>query len=449
MVPLIAGRIPLVRRPKAPGLPLEQRLTELGALTALPAGASHRDQVARASAVLNYAALIASDTAMPNLAFQLCWRQYEVFAAAGYLIGDIAVMALMPVVNIARLLIREGDGEAAYDVLTRLYRAAQQRSSAEIRGRTVDLAALTGTEADHRKVCEELWMIMLIDGARALAQVGRWTEAAHAMTAHRGVGNRLLDGRQIMIMSLLERGLEQQARAVIESTVPAEPWENTIADLLRLSCWPAGPPVLQPELDRALRGALALVRPADPATAAFQARVALTAIDLAGDRSGPYTTALLDAVVDVASADAYAARDVLHHDLTCSRITREQRQVLDAVLTASGLGAGSLTEAHTKSLTRAADSGAAALTGLLRRTPPPTGPSANTGEPMNPPPPPATTSDPDAGDEVTAARMSTGSWQRHPVQRHTPGREHMTSTPYGTGPPGHREGPRSATGWRG
>ncbi|WP_220449696.1 hypothetical protein [Nonomuraea longispora] len=152
MIPAIADRIPLVRRPKAPGLPLAERITQLTELTAAPAGASHRDLVARASGVLNYAALIASDVGMPDLAVQLCWRQHQIFAEAGNLTGDIAVMALMPLVNIARQLIREGDGAGAYDLLRRLYHAAQRRGTAEIRNHNVDLSVLIGTEADHRKV---------------------------------------------------------------------------------------------------------------------------------------------------------------------------------------------------------------------------------------------------------------------------------------------------------
>jgi hypothetical protein len=142
MISAIAGRIPMVRRPKAAGLPLSRRITHLVELTVEPAGACHRDLVARASQVLNYAALIASDVGMPGLAMQLCWRHHRVFAAVGDLAGDIAVMALMPLVNIARLLIREGDGKGAYDMLTRLYRAAQRRGTTEICGHGVDLSLL-------------------------------------------------------------------------------------------------------------------------------------------------------------------------------------------------------------------------------------------------------------------------------------------------------------------
>ncbi|MFI6985856.1 hypothetical protein ACIBSV_45840 [Embleya sp. NPDC050154] len=350
MIPAIAGRIPLVRRPKATGLPLAERITELTALAVPPADAGHRDLVARASGVLNYAALIASDVGMPDLAAQLCWRQHRVFAEAGRLTGDIAVMALMPVVNIARLLIREGDGEGAYEVLQRLYRAAQRRGTTEIRDQAVDLSVLTGTDADHRKVCEELWVTVLIDGARALARIGRWTEAAETMAAHRGVGNRLLDGRQIMIISLMDRGLDRQARAMIDTSIPAEPWENAVAALLRACCRPR-----QPDPDLALREALPAIAPPDPATAAFQVRVGLTALDLSREPTSPDAVLVRDALVDVAALDAYAARDVLNHHPVCSHLTGGQTQALHAVLTASRLGAGSLSTAHAQALTAAVE----------------------------------------------------------------------------------------------
>ncbi|MFE2865006.1 hypothetical protein [Embleya sp. NPDC059259] len=355
MIPAIADRIPLVRRPKAPGLPLAERIAHLTALAVPPADAGHRDLVARASGVLNYAALIASDVGMPDLAAELCWRQHRVFADAGHLTGDIAVMALMPMVNLARLLIREGDGDAGYEVLERLYRAGQQRGSAEIRDRRVDLSVLTGTDADHRKICEELWVSVLIDGARALARTGRWTEAAETMTAHRGVGNRLLDGRQIAIMSLMERGLDRQARAMIDTSIPAEPWENAIAALLRAHCRPR-----RHDRDIVLRETLPALIPPDPTTAVFQARVGLAALDL-GHEESDATTQVRSALAGVAALDAYAARDVLNHGPTRSRLASREIRKLQAVLGVSGLGIGSLSAAHMQPLTAAVCNAEAAL----------------------------------------------------------------------------------------
>lgn len=353
MNPAIAGRIPLVCRPKPPGTPLADRIAELTALTLEPNGADHHQLVARASGVLNFAALIASDVGLPGLAADLCWRQHGIFAEASGLEQDIAVMALMPVVNIARLLIREGDGEGAFAVLQQLYYAAQRRGTALIRDHELDLSPLIETDADHRKICTELWVTLLVDGARALARNGRWTEAADVMAVHRGIGNRLLDGRQIKIMALLEQDLPQQATAVIESSVPTEPWENTVATILRIYCRPKTSPTQQEELDHAVEDTLALITQPEPTTAAFRARLGLTTLDLTAGQATPYASRLRAAITAVASADAYAARDVLGHDAMLSQMTHQQEQELTAVITASGLGARNLSTVHTESLTAA------------------------------------------------------------------------------------------------
>ncbi|MET8160344.1 hypothetical protein ABZT47_28630 [Sphaerisporangium sp. NPDC005289] len=365
MNPAIARRIPLVCRPKPPGLPLDRRIAELTALTVDMPGAGHSQRVARASGVLNMAALIASDSGMPDLAAELCWRQHKVFAEARSLDQDIAVMSLMPLVNIARLLIREGDGTAAFAVLQGLYRAAQQRGATVIRNHDVDLSPLIRTVADHRKICTELWVALLVDGARALASVGRWTEAAESMAAHHGVGQRLLDGRQIAIMSLMEQDLPQQAAAMIDSSVPAEPWENAVAAILRTYCRPPATAASQDELAHVAREALTVIAEPAPLTAAFRTRLGLTALDLTAGRPTAHDSGLRSAVTDVACSDAYAAREVLGHQGISSRMTPQQEQVVADVLTASGFGAGSIPAVHLDTLTAAARQGEDSLRDLL------------------------------------------------------------------------------------
>ncbi|MFD7958440.1 hypothetical protein ACFV4X_33805 [Streptomyces ardesiacus] len=242
MIPAIASRIPLVRRTKAPALPLDERINHLTGLTVAPAGASHHELVARACGVLNYAALIASDVGLPDLAEDLCWRQHQVFADAGRLSGRVAVMSLMPLINLARLQTRAGHGELAYSLLHCLNDAARHRNKTDIDGRTVDLSTLTSTDEDHRTVCQELYVTLLVDGARALARIGRWTEAADAMAQHRGIGNRLLDGRQIKIMAFMEQGLGQQARDLIDTTQPQSRGRKPSPSSCTPSAGPGTPP---------------------------------------------------------------------------------------------------------------------------------------------------------------------------------------------------------------
>ncbi|WP_333743018.1 hypothetical protein [Streptomyces ardesiacus] len=369
MIPAIASRIPLVRRTKAPALPLEERINHLTGLTVAPAGASHHDLVARACGVLNYAALIASDVGLPGLAEDLCWRQHQVFANAGPLSGRIAVMSLMPLVNLARLQTRAGHGELAYSLLHCLNDAARHRNKTDIDGRTVDLSTLTGTDEDHRTICQELYITLLVDGARALAQIGRWTEAADAMAQHRGIGNRLLDGRQIKIMAFMEQGLDRQARDLIDTARPTEPWEEAVALLLHAHCQPANASVPEADLHRALDAAVQLLAHPDAPTAVFQTRAGLSALEL--DGAGLHTARILDALASVARLDAYAARDALNHPIAASALEDRATEALTAVITAAGLGASVLNAHHHEALTGAVGHAATELERLLQAVPAP------------------------------------------------------------------------------
>jgi hypothetical protein len=362
--PAIATRIPLVCRTKPPGKPLAERIADLTALTLEPAGADHHDLVARACGVLNISALIASDAALPEMAADLCWRQHRVFAEAGSLPQDIAVMSLMPLINLARLLIREGDGKAAYELLDQLYRAARQRDATVIHGRAVDLSPLTRARDGHSAICTELWVALLIDGARALAQQGRWSEAAEAMATHRGIGDRLLDGRQLKIMALLEQGRPVEATALIDSTTPVEPWETVVASLLRIAIRPSATPPSRDEVEHALAQTYSLVISQEPTTAVFRARLTLTWLDVAGQRQ-PSGARLAAAVLDIASTDAYAARDVLAHPAMRSNMTGRQHEDIAAVITAAALGTGSIPAVHLKVLNEAVEHAEERLRNLL------------------------------------------------------------------------------------
>src|SRR6202034_1725823 len=100
-------------------------------------------RLARASEALNVAALIASDCGMPELARDLCWEHHDIFDAARPLPYPVAKLALQPVLNIVRQMIRDGDGTGAHDMLTALLRAARAKTTAHVAGRRVDLADVT------------------------------------------------------------------------------------------------------------------------------------------------------------------------------------------------------------------------------------------------------------------------------------------------------------------
>ncbi|MBQ0926637.1 hypothetical protein [Saccharopolyspora endophytica] len=364
--PALAEQIPLVRRPKPLGLPLEKRIAELTALTDWPAGADHHQQVARASGVINVAALIASDIGLAHLAEDLCWRLHTIFAEPRDVTPDVAVMALMPLTNIARLLIREGKPTEAYELLQQLYHAARHREVATIRGQDIDLSAWTHTREHHRRICTELWSTVLIDGARALARAGCWTHAAETIAAHRGIGNRLLDGRQIKIMALLEQDHRSQATALIDSTIPSETWETAVGQLLRLSCRQGSSTDRRDQVDSAVDTTLALMNDTEPSTTAFRVRLGVTTLDLAGDLSTKTITQLRQTVVSAALSDAYAAREAMRNQTLCAQLTTEQKHQLTAVLAVSGLDQRTMSAGQDQDITTAVHHAEEHLRTLIR-----------------------------------------------------------------------------------
>ncbi|SEK57312.1 hypothetical protein [Nonomuraea pusilla] len=142
---------------------------------------------------------------------------------------------------------------------------------------------------------------------------------------------------------------------MIDYGVPTEPWERPVAALLSSSCQPTPSRAARQELDQVVEETLALVTQPDPLTAAFQARLGLTALDVAADYLVSGVRDLSAAVIAVASSGAYAAREALGHHGLRSQRTGGQRQAVAAVLADASLGAGCLPEAHAKALTAAVE----------------------------------------------------------------------------------------------
>lgn len=335
---VIARRFPLISRARPPGLPLEVRVRELGQLARDRGEHDEHGHMIRAGEVCNKAALIASDCAMPHLARELCWRQHDIFDQARPLPAPAAKLALQPVLNIPRQLIREGDGDGAYQILDQLYRAARARTEIEVAGRRVTLRDVTCAPDDHKTVTTLLWAALLADGTRALAQAGRWQEAADHATRHRGVGDRLLDGRQVTILALVDRDDLDRAAEMVDDSVTEQPWEDAVASALRVYCQHVAGTTIARDVETMLDRALGLLKDNDPSTVVFRTRLAMTALDLAEGFDMAHIPALRNSIMRTAAADAYAARDVLAHPDLCSAMTTDQQRSLNALVRSSGLG---------------------------------------------------------------------------------------------------------------
>jgi hypothetical protein len=78
-------------------------------------------------------------------------------------------------------------------------------------------ADLTVSPDDRGEVRARLRRVLLADGTRTLR--GRWNEALAHIEAHRGVGKRMLDGRQVAVLAA---GDTEQAAALLKDTMPGE-----------------------------------------------------------------------------------------------------------------------------------------------------------------------------------------------------------------------------------
>ena len=359
---------PLVPRPRPPGLPLEARIAELTALTVGKRHGTRQDHATRAAEVLNKAALVASDCAVPGLARELCHHQYALWARSAPLPAWAVRLAMQPVLNIPRQLIRDGHGDDADMMLEALHQAAVDRALADIDGMRVNFGTLTRTAGGYREARTLTWTALLADGTRALAQAGHWKEAAERASAHRGTGTRLLDGRQAVILALLTSGGVDEAAKMTEHSAPAEPWEHAIQAMLRVLCQQAAGHNPEPGIATMTAAALALAQSQDPATTLPRTRIGLTALTIAKGAGTHQARALRAALITSASTDGYAARDLLATVPVSSSLTCAQRSQLQVLISECGLDTGTIPRHLNDQLTTATDRAARTLTAAPTRT---------------------------------------------------------------------------------
>jgi hypothetical protein len=218
---IIARRFPLVPRPKPACRPLAWRLSRVTRL-AEQAAQGTGDGPLRAAEALNHAALIASDCGMPGVARDLCWRQSDIHAAAGgATVVPAARRTLQPLINLARLRIRAGDGMGGYQLIRSLFESIRDNQPQTfLEGRTVALPFAATPGEQHGAVLQWIWTVVLSDGLRGLCRAGRWSAARSCAEQHHGIGQRLLDGRQIAVLANIEDGQHNAAAQLLQAAGP-------------------------------------------------------------------------------------------------------------------------------------------------------------------------------------------------------------------------------------
>lgn len=329
-----AARFPLVPRPQALCGTINDRVQRVRTHVA----ASRMDTsgaLAKACEALNLAALIYSDCGMPDAARDLCLRQFTAFIGAGPFDADTTKLALQPLINIGRLHTRAGDGVTAYEIHQQMFNAAASGTTIQIANQTIDIGALVRPGIDQRKTAQWLWTVLLSDGLRALCRSGHWADALTQAEKNNGIGNRLLDGRQIAIIAAATDGDLTHARNLIDSTACSSLWEIAV-----LSClWnltTSGSMLAEAANHDAMYASYLTLSP-ESVSSLFLVRVGLTVVDLAEPHPVP-VPAIKTIKRNASFGDGYAAAELLNHpihQLLDPAIIAE----LQALVAAASLGA--------------------------------------------------------------------------------------------------------------
>lgn len=342
-----ARRFPLIARTRPACVPLAQRVAEL---CDRAREAARTADLTEAAVVHNQAALIASDCGLPDLARQWCHQQVNIYLRARPLGAQVARLALEPITNLARLYIREGHGERAFTLMDTLFTAVSSRTDADVDGIEIP-ADLTDSPETHQHIRKWLWAVLLATGGRALAAAGRWAEARARLGEYKGIGRRMLDGRQVAAISHAIDGDTDSSLALLADTTPGEPWENAVTACLTIQCRGASGCVDLTSLVDQYHG----LDISTPGLAVFHTRLGLSFVDAIGAVDTPLTHRIAVEVIDHATAtrDGYAARDVLAHNGCRELLTHNQTRELTELVDACALGRGTLPATLLEDLTQA------------------------------------------------------------------------------------------------
>ena len=337
-----ADWFPLLPRTRPPCLALHLRVDELRELVRSASQGPDQIRLSSAAETLNKAALITSDCGLVDLAQQLCWCQFNVFHAATPLTAKTAKLALQPIVNLGRLATRGGDGSRAYRIFENAYDAVSTQAATEIDGRDIDFRRFVNQTDERQELRKFLWTILLADGTRALTQAGRWGDALRHIDQYKGIGKRMLDGRQVAILARCTTGDHDAAIDMLEASSTPDPWEHAVATCLRTLCLRLGNQPADTSAAAMVRAYLRLEPSREHRV--FRTRLGLCLIDLATDAHRAGTPPVIARVIReaVTGADAYSASDVLSHELCRSTMAQADEDALTSIVKSSGLRRGTM-----------------------------------------------------------------------------------------------------------
>lgn len=185
-----------------------------------------------------------------------------------------------------------------------------------------------------------LWTVLLADGTRALTRAGHWAKALDHVRRHRGIGQRLLDGRQVLVLAHCATGDHRKALDCLDASLTQDRWENAVAAALRLLCLRAGDMPFETVFSAAVANYLTL--DADRADVVFRSRLGLSLLALASSdsKAGPIVRRLTtDAQCN---SDVCAAAQIRDNPHLRPRRTVDEQDRLTHIVAEAGPACGLL-----------------------------------------------------------------------------------------------------------
>lgn len=204
-------------------------------------------------------------------------------------------------------------------------------------GRTTSFQHLTRSAADHQQVCEWIWTVLLGDGTRALIAAGHWDRARRHVEQHRGIGQRLFDGRQVQVLVRCLGGQPSEALQLLNTSNPTKAWEHCVSTTLATLCHAAAAEYPSGIVETMIKNYLAL--DAEPGLAVFRARLGLAVLDLS-PRSHQAETLRHLTREATTNGDGYVARDVLAHPVCREEMSDDEHRTLSAAVASACLDQG-------------------------------------------------------------------------------------------------------------
>ncbi|MGH3717851.1 MAG: hypothetical protein ACRDRI_03240 [Pseudonocardiaceae bacterium] len=159
---------------------------------------------------------------------------------------------------------------------------------------------------------------------------------------YKGIGDRLLDGRQVAILARCTAGDCDGAIDMLAGSSTPSQWEKAVAACLTVLCLRMGDQPVGSYVD-AMVSEYLKIGPTQ-GRLVFRIRLGLCVVDLAADARGVGVSQVVARVIReaLAAADAYAAEDVLSHETCHSRMTEADEGALAEVVALAGLRRGTM-----------------------------------------------------------------------------------------------------------